>query len=216
LLFQTYLYFVHIKTMKKSILLFTSIFFFLNCYSQDSIRQKSIEPIYLNAYYSSKVLKNKHFINISNDKELAILYDKVGCPMQNVRVNIKEYFPKNEAERLVLKFYRNNDGKIGKEYIENRMVVNLNNKNRSDFQISFNLRFSKIIEENSFFIGITIEGVGNNNSIMKIYSSKEERRVLYIRNNKIDYWVEESRIDYNKNTRYFFPSLQVVENCEKN
>mgnify|MGYP003620097206 FL=1 len=94
------------------------------------------------------------------------------------------------------------------------MLIKLKNVNNKDFQILFNLKFSKIIENNSFFIGITLSGEKTNHSTLRIYSSKDENTILYIRNNKIDYWVEESKIEYSEDTKYFFPSLQITQNCK--
>ena len=200
-------------TMKLLILVFT--LFFSTYKAQDSIRAKLIEPVHLTSYYSKNVVRSKHFVNISDDKEFAILFNKRNdCSLGIIKINIKEYLPKSDNEFIFLKFYKNNNNQIGDEYTDNRMLIKLKNKKYKDFQILFNLKFSKIIENNSFFIGITLSGEKTNNSILRIYSSEDENTILYIRNNKIDYWIEESKIEYSKDTKYFFPSLQITQNCK--
>lgn len=136
--------------MKLLIVVFT---LFCSTYkAQDSIREKLIEPVHLTSYYSKNVVRSKHFVNISDDKEFAILFNKKkDCSLGIIKINIKEYLPKNDNEFIFLKFYKNIDNQIGEEYIDNRMLIKLKNVNNKDFQILFNLKFSKIIENNSFF-----------------------------------------------------------------
>lgn len=206
--------------MKNKLLLILLLFYQNIFLAQDSIRAVMIEPVYINSHYSDNVTKNSKLVNISDDKEFAILYKKKKeqCVLKKIKIDVQSYVPENENEYVYLRFYKNNNDKIGAEFEENRMFVKLKNTNRTNFQLIFNLTFQKEITDNSFFIGISLinesEKIKNANSVFQIYSSKDKGHMLYIRNNKIDYWLEETKIAYSNKTKVFFPSIQVIEDCD--
>ena len=206
------------------IVLFSSLFcqVFSQQNNNDSIKEKLIDTLYITSRINeTTVEKSKAAVNIGDDKEFALKFDKTKskCFLEKIIINVKNFEPNETTQNyLRLRFYSSgNNGSIGEILSNNELFVKLLKESKKNFQLVFFVYPAlKIYTNNDFYIGITLENTNaeNKRAKMTIYSSKKPITKMYIRNNKINYWPP-NFLDYNKTNKNLFPSIITNEKCNQ-
>lgn len=199
-------------------LVFVLFFATQNYFSQDSINESFVEPVIINYPFKKLDNRKKQFVNISTDKEFALLKRKYinNCSLKSITVDVMEFIPDSDFDFFLnVRFYKNVNGVIGEELDNARLLVKLPNKVLKNVQVNFDANaISSKIQDESFFIGVNVFTVAANKSaVVKIFSSFNKEEVMYIRNNKINFWPDNAKLIYSKSNSTLFPSLNLSEKC---
>ena len=148
--------------------LFSSLFcqVFSQQNNNDSIKEKLIDTLYITSRINeTTVEKSKAAVNIGDDKEFALKFDKTKskCFLEKIIINVKNFEPNETTQNyLRLRFYSSeNNGSIGEILSNNELFVKLLKESKKNFQLVFFVYPAlKIYTNNVFFIYSTFATAG--------------------------------------------------------
>jgi hypothetical protein len=126
------LYTYNINMKNILIVLFSSLFcqVFSQQNNNDSIKEKLIDTLYITSRINeTTVEKSNTAVNIGDDKEFALKFDKTKskCFLEKIIINVKNFEPNETTQNyLRLRFYSSeNNGSIGEILSNNELFVKL-------------------------------------------------------------------------------------------